>query len=701
MSGMMKHSQVIEGGPSYSRDMWDNHGIEMIKERIDKSRKSMKQLRDFFQDAANMSFRNAQTTHKLQSMNTDSVEFGTLKFVEDRYCELIETMSKNEEILGSKIRTQCYQKLHDQIHRIQRVNTKLLSDLGHWQKSLEREQKKLRRAKQSYDDKKRQCLAVEKALNLEKDHLNAVKGNPSQMNKAPQIESNIMSMQQKVKGMQAQHREQLDHYIKAVSVYRGFRLKYDSATSTVLDQLEQTEVDRSQMLHRVLKLYLEIQQVMVQQSLRNIDTISKHIANIDAHSDNMVFVEKYRSNQKRPPLPDPKFHPDDEDDGTKSFSADDENLGIEQSAEVLYWCEKWRLVVGKILQRDIELISPKLSAAADLKGLKGLKDKDVLPLHSSLDTDSKDSKDKLPPTSSSEIASDQSKEDAFAFIQLTDDEYTTLRAKCIESLARSEGRVAFSLIINRQRNTEYGLELQMAQFTGLVELIHLFLDSVQKSHPLDIKPAKLVMIMSQSLYVKKANIDDDGGGGDAADEESKTDPVNEADGGSGGNVEEEELDGQDVQQMLRRKSTMNAFNKNDKLFVVDRVKNHAVWKNDKFWKEAYCDSVQQEILKYPPVKKWHSEHERQEAERREEQIIFSQLAAWTHNMKEFGTEEAKICRFLETRGLAADKVNMLKMTLNLQSPELSSLNGSPMSQKLHSSFQTEDSLISQEINGLP
>jgi len=65
--------------------------------------------------------------------------------------------------------------------------------------------------------------------------LNAVKANPNQISKAPQIESNIMSLQQKVKGMQTQHREQLDLYIKAVSVYRGFRLKYDSATSTVLD----------------------------------------------------------------------------------------------------------------------------------------------------------------------------------------------------------------------------------------------------------------------------------------------------------------------------------------------------------------------------------------------------------------------------------------------------------------------------------
>eukprot|EP01083_Nonionella_stella_P043380 117023_1 len=93
-------------------------------------------------------------------------------------------MSKNEEILGSKIRTQCYQKLSDQIQRINKVNTSLLSQLSSWQKSLEREQKKLRKCKQSYDEKKRQCLAVIKALKIEKEHLNSIKGNSSQLNKA-------------------------------------------------------------------------------------------------------------------------------------------------------------------------------------------------------------------------------------------------------------------------------------------------------------------------------------------------------------------------------------------------------------------------------------------------------------------------------------------------------------------------------------
>merc|ERR1712176_626222 len=137
-----------------------------------------------------------------------------------------------------------------------------------------------------------------------------------------------------------------------------------------------------------------------------IDTISKHIANIDAHSDNMLFVEKYRSKLKKPPLPDPKFHPDDEDDGTSTFKSDESN-SIEDSAQVKFWSEKWRLVVGKILQRDIELVSPKVSTQ---------------PISNNLSNDTQ-----------------ADNKDDFAFIQLTDDEYATLREKCLASFSSSYG----------------------------------------------------------------------------------------------------------------------------------------------------------------------------------------------------------------------------------------------------------------------
>jgi len=324
----------------------------------------------------------------------------------------------------------------------------------------------------------------------------------------------------------------------------------------------------------------------------------------------MIFVEKYRSKQKKPPLPDPKFHPDDEDDGTVTFVSNTESVDVEESAVVKFWCEKWRLVVGKILERDIELVSPKTS-----------------PINSGTENDKEE-------------------KEQFAFIQLTDDEYRTLKEKCLESLSHSHGRTAFSLIINRQRNTEYGLELQREQFLGLADLIYLFLDAIQKSNPLDIKPAKLVMIMSQSLWVKKNKMEQ----------------------------EKEENDNDQKEENEETEKESNHFSKNDKLFIVDRIKNHELWKNDKFWKEAYCDSVQQEILKYPAVKKWHSEQEQNEAERREEQIIFSQLAAWTHNMKEFGTDNQKILKFLDSRGLKKEQVNVLKATLglneNIESPEI-------------------------------
>ena len=299
------------------------------------------------------------------------------------------------------------------------------------------------------------------------------------------------------------------------------------------------------------------------------------------------------------------------------------------------------------------MVSPKSSVTNGGSGNGDTNDND----NNNNDNDTNDSnnndnkdKDKIEDKDNTQNGGTDTKDssEAFAFIQLTDDEYNQLRQKCLESLNTTHGRTAFSLIINRQRNTEYGLELQKDQFFGLVELIILFFDSIQKSQPLDIKPAKLVMIMSQSLYVKKLSVMD------LLTKEEKEE------------FTESKQDNNNPQKKgHHQQQSSSAFLKNNKLFIGDRIKNHAIWRNEKFWKEAYCDSVQQEILKYPAVKKWHSEQEQQEAERREEQIIFSQLAAWTHNMKEFGTDDQKILKFLDSRGLKAEQVAVLKMTLQL------------------------------------
>ncbi len=98
---------------------------------------------------------------------------------------------------------------------------------------------------------------------------------PHQNTQLPAIESNVISLQNKVTHMRAYSRDALDNYLKAVSHYRGFRLRFDSITSNLLDQLQNTEKERTKMVHRLLNVCWEIQTVMVRQSLKNIERLLK------------------------------------------------------------------------------------------------------------------------------------------------------------------------------------------------------------------------------------------------------------------------------------------------------------------------------------------------------------------------------------------------------------------------------------------
>ncbi|ETO07212.1 serine-leucine-rich repeat protein, partial [Reticulomyxa filosa] len=160
---------------------------------------------------------------------------------------------------------------------------------------------------------------------------------------------NIATLQNKVIYLRAQAKEAKDIYVFAVRTHREFRLKHDNITAQTLEQLERT-VERSKMFHRVLNAYLEVQHVMVTQSLRNIETIKIHIANLNPQNDNAQFVESSRTNTQKPPLPEPELYPDDKeilDPGPPELS--------ENTPDVRKWCAKWRIVIGTILGRDIDL----------------------------------------------------------------------------------------------------------------------------------------------------------------------------------------------------------------------------------------------------------------------------------------------------------------------------------------------------------
>ncbi|ETO16015.1 hypothetical protein RFI_21345, partial [Reticulomyxa filosa] len=74
---------------------------------------------------------------------------------------------------------------------------------------------------------------------------------------------------------------------------------------------KRTEVERAKMFHKLLNVYLEVQHTMIHQSMQKIETIKAHISNLNPQTDNILFVEKFRSYAQKPPLPDALLDPDD------------------------------------------------------------------------------------------------------------------------------------------------------------------------------------------------------------------------------------------------------------------------------------------------------------------------------------------------------------------------------------------------------
>lgn len=272
-----KESEYDEQNDHYALNMWDDHGIKTIQQRVKKSMKSMKQLLDFFQEIANMQFKNSTIFEKYPNNTISENEAGTTKFILDKYASVQETESQNTKILGSKISANCYQKLNDEINRISKLNTTLTTELLKWN-------------------------------NTHSQYLNKV---------------------------QQGKRLSADKYNNIVIEYREFRLKYDSGTKQLLLRLEQVEIDRINIIHQCLKTHLQFEQQRAQQRLKNLEAISKQIENIDAISDIKLFVESSKSNDidtKKPSIPKFLIDPNAADDEKASA-----NVGEIKQSEIYKW----------------------------------------------------------------------------------------------------------------------------------------------------------------------------------------------------------------------------------------------------------------------------------------------------------------------------------------------------------------------------
>jgi hypothetical protein len=205
--------------------------------------------------------------------------------------------------------------------------------------------------------------------------------------------------------------------------------------------------------------------------------------------------------------------------------------------------------------------------------------------------------------------------------------------------------VAFAAVLNQQRNTNAALHLTEEGFEALGALIVKFLDEAHAA--MHVRPAQLVMIMSQTFYrdplpaeraaVEVARVA-------AAAASQLVDAAGESE---------------------EKRSGVHG----ERVYLAQRIRAHPIWRDARFWEEAFFDSYSQEMSKHQRLQKWHSESEQREAEQRQKNILFAQLGAFAHNMTEFGMPVRQtrtfIQRMCQIHELDAAHVEMLLLMPSL------------------------------------
>jgi hypothetical protein len=181
-----------------------------------------------------------------------------------------------------------------------------------------------------------------------------------------------------------------------------------------------------------------------------------------------------------------------------------------------------------------------------------------------------------------------------------------------ELLSTSDGRKSFSSVLNRQRNTSGGLKLSATALARLAALTRVFLD--QAAQAMHVSPAQLVMIMSQSFYTAH----------DSPDSESSNSPDSPS-------------------------SPSPSKGQEQRTYLIALVKGHRIWRDMRFWEEAFFDAFNSKIRKSAAarVHKWHSDLEQAESLHTRKQVCFSTLSTFIHNLSEFSLPPTAIVEFAE------------------------------------------------------
>jgi hypothetical protein len=404
-------------------------------------------------------------------------------------------------------------------------------------------------------------------------------------------------------------------YIAAVKAARTFRVDFDERNAQLLAAYQQIETTRQARTLKVAKQYLQAHESVLSSLLRNVRDTLAAIDEAQPERDLQAFIAQRATHAPPPPLPAyrsytalataaganaptghipipiPAVTPDDE----KSEEVRAAEVFFQRSIDSLFWSA--RKEANDDNTRRVSGGAVAASAAAS----------------SAPASPSSSSTPPVESTGGTDACVHPSVDTAPAVVAPASHPYELVSEVLNEMTAllrTPHGRTAFGTILNQFRALSTGLPARA--FDTLEYLVKIFLDEAHDQH--HTQPAKVVMIMSQTFF-RRSTAD-------------ATIAPSSADGS--------------VPAAAQRE------------YLHARVYHHAIFRDMRFWKESFFDSVRVELSKHEPAQRWHTDSEQAEINSRTKQCVFSHLAAISFNMKEFALDATERREFIESMSMFYD-----------------------------------------------
>jgi hypothetical protein len=395
-------------------------------------------------------------------------------------------------------------------------------------------------------------------------------------------------------------------YIAAVKAARTFRVDFDERNAQLLAAYQQIEATRQARTLKVARQYLQAHESVLASLLRNVRDTLAAIDDAQPERDLQAFIAQRATHAPLPPLPAYRSYTAPSTAAganaptghipipIPAVTPDDEKSDEVRQAEVFF-------------QRSIDSLfwSARKEANDDnTRRVSGGASVAAAALPSST----------IPSESGADVCVHPSVDTAPAVVAPASHPYELVSEVLNEMTAllrTAHGRTAFGTILNQFRALSTGLPARA--FDTLEYLVKIFLDEAHDQH--HTQPAKVVMIMSQTFF-RRSTADASTG-------------LPSADGSAAPAAAQRE-------------------------YLHARVYHHSIFRDMRFWKESFFDSVRVELSKHEPAQRWHTDAEQAEINSRTKQCVFSHLAAISFNMKEFALDANERREFIESMSMFYD-----------------------------------------------